>query len=239
MTETKVIVMTSQKGGTGKTTTAINLAVAAWLDGKRVLVVDLAAEANASLWYDLRENKEIVVQPTHPAGLARLLFESQNQGVDWCIIDTEGGTNPGAALAVRAAHYVLITCKPSVFDRQATLTTLGLCAMNQKKPHVIVTHVEPGSRAVLAEEVRRYLGDQSQWPEHLRLNNVDIDIMDCGIGRRAPYVDSPNEGKGVMEYDPHGKATEEIRTLYQRISRQLEKQDPPRTSNRNKRSPRK
>lgn len=46
----KVVAITNQKGGSGKTTTAVNLAAALAEKGRRILVIDLDAQASASMW---------------------------------------------------------------------------------------------------------------------------------------------------------------------------------------------
>ncbi len=79
----RTIALISQKGGSGKTTTLLNLAVAAQQAGYWVLVVDLDLQASSTDWHKARADKSLHVQPTHPAGLPDLLKAAEGQPIRW------------------------------------------------------------------------------------------------------------------------------------------------------------
>lgn len=55
----KVIVIGSQKGGVGKTTTTLNLAYSLCSMGKKVLAIDLDSQANFSTCYGIENTKDL------------------------------------------------------------------------------------------------------------------------------------------------------------------------------------
>lgn len=200
---TCTIAIISQKGGSGKTTTALNLAVAAQLAGKSVLLVDLDPQASATAWSRVRADKTLLVQPTHPAGLLDLQRVSNEQRVDWLIIDTAAQTDSNAAEAVEVADFVLIPCRPSIMDLRAIPNSIRLCRLRKSTPHVVLTQIEP--QGTLQEEARQNLAAQG------------VDVLPGGLGRRAAFHHSIIDGRTALEYEPNGKAAHEVRALYETV----------------------
>ncbi len=128
----------SQKGGTAKTTTVVNLAAALGELGKRVLVLDLDPQANASAWLgypDSPDEQGLFEVITGEQPLAEVIRPTEVKGVDiapsssW-LVNTErallgkpsGETNLRQALAAQPAKwdFALLDCPP----------TLGLLAVS-------------------------------------------------------------------------------------------------------------
>jgi chromosome partitioning protein len=199
----RTIAVISQKGGSGKTTTLLNLAVAAQQAGSSVLIVDLDLQASATDWHKARTDKSPHVQPTHPAGLPDLLKAAEAQGVDFAFLDTAAKTESDTAAAIEAANLVLITCRPSVMDLRAMRNSIRLCRVHEVVPHVVLTQIEP--QGTLHDEARRTLED------------LGVHVLEVGLGRRVAFHHSVIEGLGVTEYEPEGKAALEVRRLLKAV----------------------
>jgi chromosome partitioning protein len=202
---TTILSVISQKGGTGKTTAVINFAVAAMQANKRVVIADLDPQASATTWYRLRQDKSLIVQPTHPAGLPDLRTAAEKQGIDWLILDTAAGTDPTTANAVEMSDIALITCRPSLFDRDATANSIRLCRVHGRTPHVLLTQVEP--QGTQADDVRG------------ALSSIGVEVLPGGLGRRAAFAKSINSGQAASEYEPTGKASAEVAAFYKVMER--------------------
>ena len=94
----QTIALISQKGGAGKTTLAIALAVTAEREGLTSVLVDLDPQASAAQWSDLREAETPVVTCTPAARLTSVLKAAQDAGAGLAVLDTA----PHAAEAARS-----------------------------------------------------------------------------------------------------------------------------------------
>ena len=85
---TIVIAIVGQKGGTGKTTTAIGLAVAAGKARRNAVIIDLDPQANAANWKDRRNAENPAVVSAPPTRLKQTLEAARSHGADFVVIDT-------------------------------------------------------------------------------------------------------------------------------------------------------
>ena len=83
----RVIAIIGQKGGTGKTTTTVELAVTAANAGETVAVIDLDPQANAANWKDRREADNPYVVATPPGRLKHTIDAARTAEADLAIID--------------------------------------------------------------------------------------------------------------------------------------------------------
>jgi chromosome partitioning protein len=202
----KVISLVCQKGGTSKTTTAINLAVEATACGLEVALIDLDPQVSACDWKDIRGDKAPVVAATPVPHLARALKAAAGAGADLAIVDTAGRTNDAAAAAARVADLILIPLQPSLIDLKTLGATLEIIRLAGGKP----------TRALLTRvrSVGTRHEDTTVW-----LRSQGVEVCPSSLGERVTYQDAYAQGVGVLEAEPTGKAAEEIREVYLYISR--------------------
>ena len=201
----KVISLICQKGGTSKTTTAINLAVEAVACGLEVAIIDLDPQVSACDWKDIRGEKAPVVAATPVPHLDRALKAAAGAGADLAIVDTAGRTNDAAAAAARAADIILIPLQPSLIDLKTLGATLEIIRLAGSKPaRALLTRVR--SAGTRHEETTVWLQSQG------------VEVLPPSLGERVTYQDAYAQGLGVLEAEPAGKAAEEIRQVYLYIS---------------------
>lgn len=203
----KILAVISQKGGAGKTTLALHLAVAAEVDGHSAAVIDLDPQASAAAWGDSREADAPVVVSSQASRLPQVLNAARDNSADLCVIDTAPHSEGPALAAIRAADLVLIPCRPAILDLRSIGSTVDLVRIAQKMACVVLNAVP--SRGSLPDEARE------------AVSSYDIPVAPGSMGQRVAYVHSLTAGLTAQEFEPHGKAAEEIQQLYMYTRKQI------------------
>ena len=194
------LTLLAQKGGTGKTTLAINLSVAAEASGWRAALVDLDPQASAAGWGDHRDGERPAVAAVPAPRLAAALRAVRSHGADIAVIDTAPHSEAAALAAARAADLALVPLRPGVLDLRALGATADICAL-AGAPSAVVLNQAPPRGSLPSEAAAAVVGR-------------GLEVAPCRIGARVAFQHSLTNGLGVLEHEPRGKAAAEIAALF-------------------------
>lgn len=197
----KIIAIISQKGGAGKTTLAVHLATAAASAGYTAAVIDLDPQATAASWGDRRVAEAPEVISGQAARLPALVNAAQQNGADFLVLDTAPNADQVVSLAARAADLVLIPCRAAAFDLEAIETTLMLAKAALKPAYVVLNAVPPRS------------GGGREAAEGLVARGAKV--APHQLTHRAAFAHGVIDGRSAQEFEPNGKAADEIEALYE------------------------
>jgi chromosome partitioning protein len=194
-----------QKGGTGKSTTVLGLAVAASLSGQAVAVIDLDPQATAANWSDRRKRNDIAVVSCQVSRLKQALKIAEEQGADYAIIDTPGKSTETSIAAAKVADLVLLPIGPQLFDIETLESIKDILSIAGNPPSLVII-----SRATI--QGRRHL-DATEGIER-----YGFDVCPSIIYQRTLHGDSGNIGLTALDCDPRSKAAAEIQDVYDHIT---------------------
>lgn len=198
-----VISIVSRKGGSGKTTVAVHLAVAGLGDGKSTCVIDTDPQASAAIWSDWRGAEappEVVSCP--PLRLRATIDKLRRGGTDLIVIDTPPHADDAVREAVRAADLVIIPTRPRSFDLQALEGIAEMVSFNSKPGFVLVNSVPARGTQILA--------NAASYAQALGLQ-----VCPVHFGERGSFHNYSAAGAVAGEMDPDGKAAAEADALWQ------------------------
>ncbi len=137
----KTVSVISQKGGAGKTTMALHLAVASALSGRNTAVIDLDPQASAANWADRRETEVPVVLSAHASRLRREVTRVAIIGGEMLYLDTAPHSDGSALEAARLSDLVLIPCRPAILDLDALNNSLDFIRTAHKPICVVLNAI--------------------------------------------------------------------------------------------------
>jgi chromosome partitioning protein len=201
------IAMVSRKGGTGKSTLAIGLAVAAMEAGHQVCVLEADPLATVSNWRRRRTAAWPTVETIHHGyALFHRVSELACRDVTLTIVDTAGGWNDASRAAMAAADFCLIPARPSPADIEAAAPTLAAVRESGKPFAFVLNQVPPRSARLKAAA-----GSLGERAVALKIASV---LALPAIVLRNDQQDALGMGCGITEYAPRGKSAKEIRELW-------------------------
>lgn len=210
-----IILIGGEKGGTGKTTIATNIAALLKQAGSDVLLIDTDKQGSASSWASMREsdnNVESIPSVQKFGNSVYTAIKDLASRYDDLVIDAGGRDSVELRSSLAVADRIYIPLQASQFD----VWTLGAMdkLIEQAKslsPHlkasVIINRASPNPSVNEAKETQSLFDDI----EHLELSSTVIKD-------RIAYRKAARNGLAVFEMStPDPKAIEEINSLYKEI----------------------
>lgn len=204
---TIVISFLNQKGGSGKTTLATNIAHGLTLLGHKTLLVDADPQGSTRDWHEANEGELVTVLGLDRETLPKDL-EAIKGNYEYVIIDGAGRSARLSAAAVCSSDVVLIPVQPSPYDVWATAELV-----DQIKTRQLVNKGLPKaafilSRVVTSTKIGKEVGTT--------LQEYEFPVFESFTTQRIIYAVSANTGDSVFKY-AGSPACEEVRNIIDEI----------------------
>jgi chromosome partitioning protein len=201
---TKIITIAQQKGGSGKTTLAANLAVSFSLNRKlKTTILDADPQGSLGKWFIQRESKlkdkNLIKMKTSSLWGVQYESNSLKDKTDMIIIDTPPKIDADGRPAIQIADLILIPVSPSQVDFWATESIIDLAQREKKKILVVINRANAKSR--LLNEAKQFI------------SKMKVDQSNTIIGNRQIFISSMGLGLSAIEKQKSGKGSTEISSL--------------------------
>ena len=204
----KVITIAQQKGGTGKTTLAVHLALAfIKYHNLKIAIIDTDPQGSLGKWFMIREEKKLSNDNLtfKTASLWGAQYESKalKKDHDIVIIDTPPKIESDARPSIESADLVLIPMAASHVDFWATGAIVEIAKKANKK--ILIQINRSSQRSKLISKTNDFI------------KSLNLSATKTIIGNRQIFASSMGEGKTAVEKQKKSNAVEEIKNLSEQI----------------------
>lgn len=209
-----IIAVVNQKGGTGKTTVATNLAALFAREGGEVLLVDADPQQSALDWQRDRPAQlpQVSVIGLPAPNLHREMPRLQTKyGV--ILIDGGGRITATARATVAVADFLLV---PTLASKPDALSTQRFFQEVVEEVAAMKGHI---SGAILLSMLKT--GTTFNTSGQTVMKELGYPVLDTALYHCITYQEAFAQGMSVGEYDPRSKAAEEMQALFQEVQEGL------------------
>jgi len=203
-----IISFVNQKGGVGKTTSAINVAASLKRRNYKIGFVDADPQGSATQWRAVEDNTAFEIIH-HPEPISKSEIEELSQNYDYLVIDAPPAIGNITKSILAVTDLSIIPLSPSSLDIWSCKGTLEMVdEAREENPDLdvklLINRKIPGTR--VGREARDSLAV------------FDMDVLDTELCQRVAYIDAMTSGVSVMQYAPSSKAADEVESLCDEIT---------------------
>lgn len=191
------VALTNYKGGSGKSSAAIHLAVAAACRGLRTVIIDTDQQRSASAWARRRpaDSFDVQVIATNAERLSACIAPYADR-TDFCVVDTPGHDWKALSCAAVAVDLSLIVTRPSQFDAETAL-----------KVRDAFREFNLAHAFLIAQAAPRISRKSEAWIDAYASHGQ---VASARLTYLTAFQDAIAVGLGVTEFEPYGRAAAEI-----------------------------
>lgn len=202
------------KGGSSKSTTAIQLAGIAAACGHGVLILDVDPQRSVSGWRSLRKTKSVGVRSCYPKDVPALVKQADQTGIDLVIVDNAPVRTSASEAIAAISDLSVVMVRPAMFDLIVGMDWIAWLNATQRNFAVVIGAAPPmrnGLQAPFVREARQALRQEAS-----RVWNGQITL-------RHAVIESIGAGATLMETDPSGPAAAEFCRLWTGLMAEMER----------------